>query len=418
MTTGKHILIVGGGIIGLSVAYYALRRGHRVIVLERGAPDHDCCSLGNAGLVTPSHFVPLAAPGMVSLGLRMMLNPEGPFAIRPRLNLDLLRWGAAFCLAANAGHVVRSAPLLRDLNLASRRLYEELAHEIGDFGMVKRGLLMLCKTDRALRHESGVAAEARKLGLTADVLTLEEAARLDPGVRMDIAGAVHFADDCHLSPMRVMAHLASGVEKLGGEIRWRCEVTGWRASRGRIDAARTNLGVAQADEYVIAGGAWSTSIAKELALRLPMQAGKGHSITLPHPRQLPRLCSILTEARVAVTPMGGSLRFGGTMEVTGLDTTINHRRVNGILKAIPQYFPDFCAADFEGVPAWSGLRPCSPDGLPYIGRFQDYTNLSVATGHAMLGVSLGPITGMLMAEVLSDEKPGIDLALLSPDRYA
>jgi D-amino-acid dehydrogenase len=148
-----------------------------------------------------------------------------------------------------------------------------------------------------------------------------------------------------------------------------------------------------------------------------LQAGKGYSITLPHPKRLPAICSILAEARVAVTPMDGALRFGGTMEIAGLNQSISGPRVNGIIKSIPKYFPEFKAEDFRDVPVWCGLRPCSPDGLPYLGRFSRYPNLSAATGHAMMGLSLGPITGKLMAEILSDEKPAIDLRPLSPDRY-
>jgi D-amino-acid dehydrogenase len=236
---------------------------------------------------------------------------------------------------------------------------------------------------------------------------------------MDIAGAVHFADDCHLNPSRLMSALANRVRRLGGEIRWGAEVRGIQAANGRIYSVRTNSKEVRADEFVIAGGAWSGSIVRDLGLRLPMLAGKGYSMTLPNPRQLPNLCSILVEARVAVTPMGESLRFAGTMELGGLDMSINQTRVNGIRKSIPKYFPDFHADDFRGAPVWSGLRPCSPDGLPYIGRFSRFPNLSVATGHAMMGVSLAPVTGQLISEIISEPRPQSPLhsSLVSPDRF-
>jgi D-amino-acid dehydrogenase len=149
-----------------------------------------------------------------------------------------------------------------------------------------------------------------------------------------------------------------------------------------------------------------------------MQAGKGYSLTLPKPRQLPELCSIFTEARVAVTPMGTALRIGGTMEIAGLNEEVNPVRVRGIVKAVPKYFPDFQPSDFEDIKPWVGLRPCSPDGLPYIGRTAKFTNLSIATGHSMMGLSLGPITGKLMSEVLSRIPTSIELRLLNPDRYS
>jgi D-amino-acid dehydrogenase len=415
----RSILVIGGGVVGLCTAYYALQKGHRVTVLERGAPDRDCCSLGNAGLIVPSHFVPLAAPGMVALGLRMMLRPASPFYIRPRLRRDLLEWGWRFCRTANAAHVARAAPLLRDLTMASRRCYEELAEQSGnEFGLVKKGLLMLCKTEERLHEEAGVAKTARKLGLSAEVLTPEEAAHLQPDLRMEIAGAVHFREDCHLVPPRLMAWLARALEEGGARLCWSTEVTGWRVADRRVEAVRTTGGEFSADEYVLAAGSWSPGLARGLRLHLPMQAGKGYSITLPNPKRLPSLPMTFVEARVAVTPMGSSLRFAGTMELAGLDPSVNPTRVNAILQAVSRYLPEFGPDDFQGVRAWSGLRPCSPDGLPYIGRFGRYANLCAATGHTMMGVSLGPITGKLIAEIISSEPPSVDVSALSPDRFA
>lgn len=414
----KRVLIVGGGVIGLSTAYYAARRSHQVTLVDRSPEQRDGCSFGNAGMVAPSHFIPLAAPGMVALGLKWMWNPESPFYIKPRLDRDLLSWGWKFFRAANAEHVTRSAPLLRDLGLASRACFEELALFSGnDFGLVKKGLLLLCKTTHALEEEAKAAAQARELGLPAEVLDPAKAAALDPNVRMDIAGAVYFPLDCHLSPDPFMASLKRQLDKLKVAFTWETEVTGWKVKDRRIEAVRTSKGDLTADEYVICGGSWSPTIARDLGIKLPMQAGKGYSLTLTNPPWLPQICAILSEARIAVTPMGRTLRFGGTMEIAGLNEEINPVRVRGIIKAVPRYYPDFTPQDFDGIQPWRGLRPCSPDGLPYVGRTRQYANLSIATGHAMLGLSLGPITGKLMAEVLSGEKTSIDLQLLNPDRY-
>jgi D-amino-acid dehydrogenase len=412
-------IIIGGGVIGLCAAYYGLQKGHRVTILERGAPDHDSCSLGNAGMIVPSHFVPLAAPGVVAQALKWMWNPESPFYIKPRLSWDLPDWGWKFWRAANAAHVSRSAPLLRDLHLASRLCFEELAELQGnDFGLVKRGLLILCKTKHALAEEARTAEQARRLGIPAEVLDARRTAALDPGVRMSVAGSVHFPKDCHLSPNRFVTGLTRRLGMDGAAFSWQTEVAGWCTEGSRVSAVRTNRGDFSADEYVLAGGSWSPAIARDLRLKLLMQAGKGYSLTLPRPRQIPTLCSIFTEARVAVTPMGSSLRFGGTMEIAGLDETINPLRVRGIIKAVPEYFPDFTPGDFQDIRPWRGLRPCSPDGLSYLGRTARYANLVIATGHAMMGMSLGPITGKLVAQILSGERPSIDISLLDPDRYA
>ena len=415
----KDILIIGGGVIGLSTAYYCARRGWRVTVLDREAAGHEGCSFGNAGMIVLSHFVPLAAPGMVALGLKWMWNPESPFYIQPRLDADLFDWGFKFWQASTAERVERAAPLLRDLSFASRACFEEFAAQLGnDFGLTTRGLLMLCKTQHGLDEEAKFAARANQLGVPAQVLDAKQAAALDPDITMDIAGAVLFPKDAHLTPTRFMAALRAQCEAAGVAFKWNTEVTGFTPQAQRLTSVRTSRGNLSAVEVVLCGGSWSPLLARELGLKIPMQAGKGYSLTLPKPPQLPRLCSICTEARLAVTPMGGALRIGGTMEIAGLNEDINPVRVRGIIKSALKYFPKFAEADFEGMQPWRGLRPCSPDGLPYLGRTAKFANLSVATGHAMMGLSLGPITGKLMAQVLAGERPEFDLSLLSPDRYA
>jgi D-amino-acid dehydrogenase len=419
MRSEKQVLIIGSGVIGLCSAFYLVRRGHRVTIVDRVTPEHEGCSFGNAGFVCPSHFIPLAAPGMVARGLKWMCNSESPFWIKPRLDRELFDWGWKFYRAANQRHVVKAGPLLRDLQFASRAAVEELADSSNnDFGLIKKGLLNLCKTQHALDEEAKVAEAARNLGVAAEVLDAHATARLEPGVRMDIAGAVHFLQDCSLWPNRFMANLRARLEKAGAQFSWRTDVNGFELAGNRIGAAKSSAGDFRADEFVLAGGSWSPLIARELGLKLPMQAGKGYSLTLPNPRQRPQICAILTERRVAVTPMGEGLRFGGTMEIAGLNENINPVRVQGIIKSVRMYYPDFTPEDFAGIKPWCGLRPCSPDGLPYVGRTARYSNLTIATGHAMLGLSLGPATGQLVAQIISDVKPFIDISQLDPGRYS
>jgi D-amino-acid dehydrogenase len=289
-----------------------------------------------------------------------------------------------------------------------------------DFGLVRNGLLMLCRTRHALDEASETAAMARALGIAAEVLDPKAVAALDPGIRMEVEGAVYFPGDRHMTPDRFVTQMQDRLAADGVDFAWDTEVAGWRIERDRrVRAVATrDGGEIEGDEFVLAGGSWTPRIARQLDLALPIEAGKGYSLTLPAPPRLPAICAILAEARLAVTPMGNALRFAGTMEMAGLDEAISPVRIQGVIAAATTYYPEIKAADFVGISPWRGLRPCSPDGMPYIGRTARYANLSIAAGHAMMGMSLGPVTGELMAEILSGRPPTLDLTLVSPDRYA
>ena len=246
----KRVLIIGGGVIGLWTAYYCARRGFEVIVVERKAEQRDGCSFGNAGMIVPSHFIPLAAPGMVKLALRWMWNPASPLYIKPRLDADFLGWGIKFMRAANAEHVRRAAPLLRDLSLASRKCFEEFAAlPNADFGLVKKGLLMLCKTSHALEEEAKMATQANSLGVPAEVLDAKQTAALDPGIRMDIAGAIYFPLDCHLTTHRFMAALQKQTESMGVRFAWGNEALDLSTESGQVHAVKTRQASIEADEF-------------------------------------------------------------------------------------------------------------------------------------------------------------------------
>jgi D-amino-acid dehydrogenase len=413
----KRILIIGGGVIGLSVAQACAAAGHEVTVLEREPEERNGCSYGNAGMVVPSHFIPLAAPGMVALGLKWMWNPESPFYIKPRLSWDLLTWGMQFWRSATAARVAAAKPILRDLGFASRARFDELAGDVNEFGLVRRGLLMLCKEQKTLDEEAHIAEHAHELGIPAEVHDAAGTAALDPGVQMAACGSVHYPRDAHLSPRLFMQFLQKEVVEKNGRLIFEAAVKGFVKNGKQLASVKTSKGDFEADEIIIAGGSWSPLVARELGLKIPLQAGKGYSLTLPNPKRLPQLCSIACEARLAITPMGSSLRFGGTMEMSGLNETISPRRVKGVIRGATTFFPEFTPEDFEGIKPWCGLRPCSPDGLPYIGRTAKYSNLVIATGHAMMGLSLAPVTGQLVEEVIRGVKPSVDLTLLSPDRF-
>jgi D-amino-acid dehydrogenase len=415
----KRVLVIGSGVIGLCSAVYCLRRGFAVTLVDREAQARRSCSFGNSGMIVPSHFVPLAAPGAVRQGLKWMLDPRAPFHVRPRASLELFAWLLRFAGSANEHHVRRAAPLLRDLVLASRACYEELAAQPdANFGLVREGLLYVCQTAQAFTEETHIAEQARALGMPAEVHVGSDASKLDPALRSDIAGAIYYPLDCHLAPDRLMAFLEAEVVSAGGRFLWETEIADWRREGNAVRAALTVAGDdLEADEFVLCGGAWSPSLVRDLGLAIPIQAGKGYSVTLPPRSKVPAHCAILSEARVAVTPMNGGVRIGGTMELDGLDRRIDARRVRAIIDAVSRYYRIFESSDFDGIEPWSGLRPCTPDGLPYIGRSSLYTNLAIAAGHAMMGISLGPVTGKIVSEIIAGETPGFDMAQLAPDRF-
>ena len=416
---GKRVVVVGAGIVGLCVAYAARSRGHEVVVVERERDGGDSCSLGNAGMLTPSHFIPLAEPSKIAKALTSFLDSRSPFYLKPRFDLELVRWGLLFLRSSLPSRARASAPILRDLLLASRALHVELAAELGNAQqLIERGMLMLCRTQAGLDEEAHIAERARALGMPAEVCTPARAAELDPGARMSIAGAVHYPLDSHLVPMRLVPALADALRARGVAFRWRCEATGFRLASERVLALETDAGEVAGDEFVLAAGSWSPELLRALGLRLPMQPGKGYSLTHPNPPAIPQLPSVLNEASMAVTPMAGALRIAGTMELSGMRSGDRPERIRQIVEGFVSYFPDFRAQDFARLPPWRGRRPCSPDGLPYIGRAAGAANLTIATGHAMLGVSLAPITGELVAQLISGEKPSLPLEALSPNRWA
>ena len=415
----QEVVVIGGGVIGLFTAWELVKAGRRVRILEREPSLLHSCASGSAGMIVPSHIIPMAAPGMPQLGLRMMLQPNSPFYIQPRADAALLDWGWKFLNASKQTRVDKAAPILRDLHFASHRLYREFAEETkGAIGLTEHGSLILTRTEKGLREEGEVARYAERQGVQAHVLTPEEVRRIDPGVTMDIGGGIHYPQDAHLSPAHTLECLVGALKDAGARWETDAETLGWRREGNTVIAARTHNRSFEADAFVIAGGSWSGALCQSLGIRIPLMPGRGYSWTVQAPIEKPRLCAILHEARVAVTPIQGTLRFGGTMELTRPDSPPNLERARQIIGGSLEFYPRFKRSDFEGLEPWSGLRPCSPDGLPYIGRFRATENVYFGGGHGMMGLSLGPITGRLLAQAITGETPEIDAPELAPDRYS
>lgn len=411
----KNITIIGGGIIGLSCAYYLVRDGYTVTIIDRNN-ESEGSSNQNAGMIVPSHIIPLASPGMISKGIRWMFNSQSPFYVKPRFDGGLVRWGIRFYRSANEQHVRQSIPILRDLSLISRQLFNDINSEIGNsFLFSERGLMMLYKTKSTEHEEIEGAKLANEFGVRAEVLSQPDVQKLETDFQVDVLGGVYYPGDAHLDPTMLMQNLKEYLVGKNVRIYSDEEVKSFETKNGTIKSVITNAEKRNTDFVVIATGAWSPVLSRLLGLNLLLQAGKGYSFTLPDMKKNIQIPSILLERRVAVTPMGNKLRIGGTMEIGGLDLTISKNRVKGIVDSMQKYYPEMDVRFPEKI--WRGLRPCSPDGLPYIGKIKNYQNAFLATGHGMMGLSLGPVTGKLISEVIGNKKTTMDISSLSPNRF-
>jgi D-amino-acid dehydrogenase len=411
-------VIIGAGVIGLCSAHYLRQSGWEVCVLDSGDL-LDNCSYGNAGMIVPSHFTPLAAPGIVSQGIRWMFNSQSPFYVKPSLDPDLWRWGFRFIRSATQKHADAAAPDLCAFHLFSKQLYEGLSQQDGfDFGLRKKGIMMYYKTEKAGEEEIQLAEKAHRLGLDVKRLTREEAQLLEPAVRLDVLGAVHYRCDAHLDPNLLMQQLKQALQKSGVTMLPGHTVTGLETGRGNIKKVITPKGAVEGDLVVITGGSWLPSLGRMARVRIPLMPGKGYSITRYHPEKELEIPAILCEARVAITPMNGHMRYGGTMEIAPVNSRVNMGRVRGILNSIPGYFPELHIPVPEPSQVWYGFRPCSPDGLPYLGRSRKWRNLIFAGGHAMTGISLGPASGKIVAELANGQTTSVSIRLFDPERFS
>lgn len=412
----KHVVIIGGGFIGLCSAYYLVEEGHQVTVIDKGDITSGA-SFVNAGYITPSHIIPLASPGMIAQGISMMFNSASPFYMKPRLDIDFLKWSWYFHKSSTKAKVERAIPVIKEVNLLSRNLFYEIKESghLGDFQLERKGLLMLYKTDKAYLHEKSVADRASGLGLEVSELNKEQLLQLEPNVLIDAEGAIHYECDRHTTPTEIMPKMLKYLKSNGVTIHTGEEVRNIEQHAGVIKKVVTTTNTYKADEVVLAAGSWSGELAKKLKLTLPLQGGKGYCINVKRETGI-TTPAILMEAKMAVTPMRGFTRFAGTMEFSGNNNVVRNERVMAIANGARSFYPELEISSEEIKCAKTGLRPVSPDGLPYIGRSNNFKNLTIATGHAMMGWSLAPATGKLVSELIDDKKTSMNCSAFSPNR--
>lgn len=414
----NKIHIVGGGIIGLCSAWFLQKAGCDVTIIDKGDISHGT-SFGNLGMIVPSHFVPMAAPGVIAQGLRWMLDSKSPFYIKPRLNADLIQWLWHFYRSANAKQVRQSIPVLYELNERSKWLYKEMAEQDSlDFGFEERGLLMLYKTQNQAEEEEELANKAHKLGVKAEIFNQESLKAIEPEMELDVLGGIYFSGDAHLSPNLVMSQLVTRLKTLGVNFINNTSIVDFNTQGSKINELVTAEGKEiPVDNLLLSTGSWTASLLKKAGIKIHLQDGKGYSITLNNPQVRPHIPTILTEAKVAITPMGDDLRIGGTLELSGLSKKINPNRVQGIVESVSKYYKNIDIPFNASTKVWQGYRPCSPDGMPYIGKSETLSNLFVGTGHGMMGLSLGAVTGKLISEIITEEEPTMGIELFRLNRF-
>jgi len=414
----KNVIVIGGGIIGLGSALYLQRAGHKVTVIDKdGFTDN--CSYGNLGYVCPSHFIPLATPGIVWQGIKWMFNSRSPFYVQPSLNLSLVDWGLKFMRSATQKNVEAAAAPLKDIAVFSQDEYTAWQKIEGfDFAFEHKGILEIFKTEKVAHHAAATVKTGKKLGLEVDLLDAKGLQALEPQTKINALGAINFKCDAHLYPNKLMGSLKKYLPKQGVEL-IHDDVTGFEKVNGKITKVLCGKNAYATDEIVIAAGSWSREMAGMLNTKIPLMPGRGYSFTLDNPAYKLNHPAILAEGRVAITPFenGNKMRYGGTMEVVGIKTPPRYHRVEGIINAVKTFLPEFKLEMPARDKIWYGYRPTSADGLPYIGRIKKFSNVVVATGHAMLGLSLGAGTGKLVSELVDEKKTSIDLKAFEVERF-
>lgn len=408
-------VVIGGGVIGLLSAYELRRRGRDVVVMDKD----DMCrgaSSGNAGWVTPSLSAPVPAPGIVSDSLRWMLRPESPLYVRPAAVPQMAGWLFSFWRNCNVKQYRHGLAALSKFNSTTMDDFDALIDNGVRFEMHRLGLMYVFVDPAAIVDMERELQEASAYApIDAVKMTAEEARRAEPGLRPDIAGAITIASDRHVRPESLLRGVYEWLRQNGVELLPGTKVVDFATDGDKVVGVRTVDGVIDADEVLIATGAEAGFLSKLAGLNLPMQAGKGYSITLEMDDPPIGRSMYLAESRVALAPYEGALRIAGTMELSGINSTLHERRIDAMVRNASRYLSNL--GDGHVVERWVGMRPMLPDGLPAIGRTPRFDNVYVASGHAMLGVTLGPTTAVAIADLMVTGQSKYNISAFDPNRF-
>jgi D-amino-acid dehydrogenase len=415
MKRHSDVLVIGGGIIGLASAYYLAKEGKRVRLLEQDTIGAGA-SYGNCGLIFTSHLVPLCAPGTIRNEIKRMFRRNSSLYIKLAADLERFVWFLNFarkCTAAHMTHAVQArAKLLQNSKKLYQRLFED---EPIDCDWEGKGVLLIFKTKSGMQQYEQTNRRLKPFGLDAVPLTGDALLRLEPALRRDLHGAWFHKSDSHLRPDKLLPAWRQVLQKMGTVIEENCRVDTLVAEERRIRKAQTTNGDRTADEYVLAAGAWTPRVARRLKLNIPVQAGKGYSLTMARPLLCPEIPCYFYEKSVVATPWKSGFRLGGTMEFSGFNSDIDERRIQNLTSAANEYLKE--PVGKTAVEQWAGMRPMVYDDLPIIDRAPNQHNLVIATGHGMSGISMATSTGKLVAEMITGSRPHIDPADYRINRF-
>ena len=408
----RHTVVVGGGVIGACTAYYLARRGERVTLLEQNELGSGS-SFGNAGQITPGHL-PLPQPGTMARNIRWLFTRTSPLYVKPRCDMELLDWLLRFTRACNPRHLRKATAILCQLGNAAADLFRELAAEM-EFGYQMPGRLEVCRSERSLAAVCREAKLLESLGYDYEVLRGSEVARLEPALTGEVAGAVLFPQSGCCDPHALVLRLADAARAMGADVREGAEVTEIVQSGGLARGVLTRDGEIAATAVVLTCGAWRSEFLRQLGLNLPLQPGKGYHLDIERPLKCPTRPVVFVEEKIFTNPMPDCLRLAGTMELSGYNLQQIPDRLDMLEIGARRYMPSINGA--RVVSRWCHWWPMTPDGLPIIGVSPFVDNVWIGTGHGMLGLTQGPITGKLLADWITEGKPSMDLEPLRPNRF-
>lgn len=415
-TEHERVLVVGAGIIGIGCAHYLSKAGLEVTVIDRGSVA-GACSHANCGYICPSHVLPLTEPGAIHVAIKSLFNRNAPFRVKPRLSPALWNWLWQFAKRCNRPNMLAAGSHQKALLDSSLNEYRRLVVEESlDCEWKENGLLYVLRTDHGMQE----FAETDRLltdhfGVTARRIEGQDLPSFDPALRPGLAGAFHYEDDVFVRPDLLNSQWSHRLRESGVTFIEHCELQGIRKADGRVVHLDTSHGEMNSDRFVFATGAWSARLSSDLDCRIPVQPGKGYSVTMERPDPCPRHPMLFPEHKVGVSPFDRGYRLGSMMEFAGYDTSIPDRRIQQLRDSATPYL----VAPFTGgnQQTWYGWRPMTWDSLPIIGRVPGLANAYLATGHNMLGLSLATATGKLIAEMIQDRPTHIDPTAFSPERF-